>query len=181
MLKRAIRDSAANRGPDHERTRAFEGYLAVAYERNGELDKGERLLRKNLEQVRRERPWSTTRTASVLSHLTANLLKQGRYAEVEPLARESLKLFEASTLHLVGEWKRFHAMSQLGEALVGQRRYADAERLVVQGYEGMKQREWTIQAPVRDRLAEAAACVIRLYEATERLDQARAFRAKWEN
>ena len=49
-------------------------------------------------------------------------------------------------------------MSQLGEALSGQGRYAEAEPLVVGGYEGMKAREAKIPAggptpPARGRRA----------------------------
>ena len=39
------------------------------------------------------------------------------------------------------DWRRFTAMSLLGGSLLGQRRYSEAESLVVQGYEGMKLRE----------------------------------------
>ena len=39
------------------------------------------------------------------------------------------------------DWPRFNAMSLLGGALLGQGRYAEAEPLIVAGYEGMKARE----------------------------------------
>ena len=38
------------------------------------------------------------------------------------------------------DWSRFNTMSQLGGALLGQGRYAEAEPLVIEGYEGMKAR-----------------------------------------
>ena len=36
------------------------------------------------------------------------------------------------------DWERFHTMSQLGAALAGQRKYADAEPFLLQGYRGLK-------------------------------------------
>jgi eukaryotic-like serine/threonine-protein kinase len=38
-------------------------------------------------------------------------------------------------------WTTFNGRSQLGGALLGHKRYADAEPLLLKGYEGMKQRE----------------------------------------
>ena len=43
----------------------------------------------------------------------------------------------------------FHTRSLLGGALLGQKKYADAEPLLTTGYEGMKQREQTMPAPNR--------------------------------
>ncbi len=42
-----------------------------------------------------------------------------------------------------------------------QGRHAEAEPLVVSGYEGMKQRESRVTAPDRSRLSEAAVRVVR--------------------
>jgi hypothetical protein len=54
----------------------------------------------------------------------------------------------------------------LGEALLGQSKLAEAEPLLVQGYEGLKAREASILPEVRtQRLSEAGRRVIRLYAA----------------
>ena len=65
-------------------------------------------------------------------------------------------------------------MSLLGEALRGQCRYAEAEPLLVAGYEGLEAREATIPPPGRPQLAEAADRVVALYEAWGRPEQAAA-------
>jgi hypothetical protein len=39
---------------------------------------------------------------------------------------------------LPDDWRRFNAQSLLGGSLLGQQKYAEAEPLLVQGYEGMK-------------------------------------------
>jgi len=41
-------------------------------------------------------------------------------------------------------WRTFNTKSMLGGALLGQKNYADAEPLLLAGYEGMKQQEKTI-------------------------------------
>jgi hypothetical protein len=63
----------------------------------------------------------------------------------------------------------------LGGALLGQGRYAEAEPLLLDGYEGMKEREESIPANGRDRLLEARERLVRLFEASG--DEVRA--ARW--
>jgi hypothetical protein len=41
-------------------------------------------------------------------------------------------------------WLTFNTQSLLGGALLGQKKYAEAEPLLVKGYEGLKTREKTI-------------------------------------
>ena len=50
------------------------------------------------------------------------------------LLRECLELREKTK---VDEWLRFHTMSQLGAALAGQGKFAEAEPLLTNGYEGL--------------------------------------------
>jgi hypothetical protein len=69
-------------------------------------------------------------------------------------------------------------MSQLGVALLVQRRHAEAEPLVVQGYEEMKAREARMPTASKSRLSEAAEWVVRLYEALGKREEARAWKAK---
>jgi hypothetical protein len=69
-------------------------------------------------------------------------------------------------------------MSLLGDSLLGQGRLAEAEPLVVQGYEGIKAREPRIAVPERFRLREAAERVVRLYQAWHQPDRAAAWKAR---
>jgi hypothetical protein len=52
----------------------------------------------------------------------------------------------------------------LGTSLLGQKRFAEAETYLLQGYEGMKAREARIRVPARRRLTETASQIVRLYE-----------------
>ena len=74
----------------------------------------------------------------------------------------------------------FNTRSQLGGALLGQKKYTDAEPLLLQGYEGMKQREAKIPAVGKVRLTEALEWLVQLYEATGRKDKAAEWRKKLE-
>jgi hypothetical protein len=69
-------------------------------------------------------------------------------------------------------------VSLLGDVLFSQQKYAEAEPLLVQGYEGMKQREAILRANEKCRLAEAGERVVRFYEATNQPEKARVWREK---
>jgi hypothetical protein len=89
------------------------------------------------------------------------LTSRHNLAEAEPLLREALAIRAKAA---PDDWARSEAMSLLGGSLIGQGRYAEAEPLVVEAYEGMKAREALIAVPERFRLREAAERVIRMYE-----------------
>jgi hypothetical protein len=61
---------------------------------------------------------------------------------------------------------------------LGQKRYAEAEPLLLQGYEGLKQRESAITISFERWVTDALERVIQLYEATDQPEMARAWRAK---
>ena len=63
-------------------------------------------------------------------------------------------------------------------SLLGQKKFAEAEPLIVKGYEGMKVREAKIPPPGIPRLAEAAERVLMLYDAWGKKDEAARWRAR---
>jgi hypothetical protein len=77
-------------------------------------------------------------------------------------------------------WTTFYTQSQLGASLLGQKRYAEAEPLLLAGYEGMKQREAKIPAQVKVRLTEALERLVQLYDAWGKPEQAKEWRQKLE-
>jgi hypothetical protein len=65
----------------------------------------------------------------------------------------------------------------LGGALLGQKKYSDAEPLLLTGVEGLKKDATTIPPQSRSNIAEALARLVELYEATGKADEA----AKWKS
>jgi hypothetical protein len=62
--------------------------------------------------------------------------------------------------------------------LLGQQKYVAAESLLLQGYDGLKQREARLPPRERRGLVEAGERVVRLYELTNQPEKARAWREK---
>src|SRR5262249_50538114 len=95
--------------------------------------------------------------------------------EAEPLLREGLVIWEAKR---PDDWNRFDNQSLLGDSLLGQKKYAEAEPLLLSGYEGVKSRETKIPAWVRARLIQAGERGVQLYESTGREVELAEWRAK---
>ncbi len=113
------------------------------------------------------------RNPGQLARLATALLDAGKHVEAERPARECLALREQL---IPDDWRTFNARSILGGSLLGQSKYAEAEPLLLSGYEGMKQREGRIPADGRPRLKEALQRLVRLHEATARPEKAAAWR-----
>jgi tetratricopeptide (TPR) repeat protein/tRNA A-37 threonylcarbamoyl transferase component Bud32 len=175
LFEGALKLREASLGPDHPDTLASRTNLAGAYQSLGQWSEAERLNRDTIRRRRMLVASDSPLLAEDLAALARSLLEQSRWSEAELPLRECSVIREQAD---PGNWSRYETMSLLGEALLGQGRYAEAELLVVDGYEGIKAREVRIMAPERYRLREAAVRVVRLYEAWGKMDQAAAWKAK---
>src|SRR5262249_34756983 len=100
-------------------------------------------------------------------------LRTRAFAEAEPLLREGIAILDkASPDGLPTFWYR----SDLGAALVGQKKYDEAETLLQAGYAGLKQREKPIAPGRRYRLPETVDRLIELYTATNKPDEVKKWR-----
>jgi hypothetical protein len=114
-----------------------------------------------------------TATANLLGFLALNLLLQERYDEAEPVARDAV------AMNRTEDFKFPYWVSILGAALLGQKRYAEAEPLLLKGYEGTKQVE-SLFIECKWRNTQVGKWIIHLYEAGNRPEKARMWRAKLE-
>src|SRR5271168_1312863 len=62
-------------------------------------------------------------------------------------------------------WGLFRAQAFLGACLAGEQRYAEAEPLLLEGYQGMLARKERIPAPYRYHLDNARESIVQLYQA----------------
>ena len=115
------------------------------------------------------------RESASLATQARDLLSQGKFAEAEPVARECLALREQLA---PDDWRTFNSRSMLGHSLLGQKKYDEAEPLLLSGYEGLKQREQKIPAAGKVRLQEAIQRLVQLYEAMGRAGQAAEWKQK---
>jgi tetratricopeptide (TPR) repeat protein len=156
-----------------ENARGIIDSAARAYEIDRQFDKAETWRRRWLAHLQEKTGPESPAYANELAALGLLLLKQEKWDDAAATLAECLPL--RAKLQPDG-WSTFNAMSMLGGALLGQKKPAEAEPLLLKGYEGMKQRAAKMPAAWRQvRLSEAVERLVRLYEATGKKDEA----AKW--
>ena len=116
--------------------------------------------------------------ADALAEFGLLRLAQSKWADAETVLRECLVLHEKIK---PDAWTTFNTRSMLGDALLGQKKYADAEPLLVSGYTGVKARIDTIPPELRTiRLIQALERLVLLCEATGKKDEALRWRKEIE-
>jgi len=144
-------------------------HLADCYEQLKQFDRAETWRRKWLAVVKDRSGADSVAYAGELAALGRNLLEQKKSTEAEAALRESLAVLEKK---LPDDWSTFNAQSMLGASLFAHKKYAQAEPLLLQGYEGLKARAAKIPAPRQNSLPEAATRIVKLYEAWGKKDTA---------
>jgi serine/threonine protein kinase len=148
--------------------------LLDCYIRAGNREKVISLGKELVASARRQLPKDSLPLAQELASKGLSLLFVQDFAEAEPLLREALATRKKSQ---PDSWSTFCAESMLGGALLGQKKYNEAEPLLLSGYRGMNEREATI--PLYGggelRLTEALERLVQLYDEMGKKDDA----AKW--
>ncbi len=175
LLESTLKLFESKLGPDHPNTNFIRNNLATGHERLGRWAVAEALYRDNLAHRRKTEKPTSPLLAGDLANLGRSLLKQSKWSEAEPLLRECLAMRIKA---IPDDWRRSDTESLLGGVLLGQGRHAEAEPLVIGGYEGMKAREAKIVANLRLLVTEAGERVVRLYEAWQKPEQAAAWATK---
>ena len=175
LLEEVSRQMKAKLGPDHPYTSKAALMLALTYRDTGRLDQALPLLEEIFNRRKSKLGGDHLETRLAECQLVSAYLAAHRWADAEAAARECL---EFASRTQPGDWLHFHAMSQLGAALVGLKRFADAEPLLIRGFEELRAREAVIPASSRKTLADAAARIVAMYEACGDVDQASAWKAK---
>jgi non-specific serine/threonine protein kinase/serine/threonine-protein kinase len=165
----ALRTSKNHVEQDHPHALGLYAYVCLWA---GKLDRAETLSRETLEYFE-TMPDSVQRRSLMgfaSGRLAEVMLRRERYDEAEALARKA-QGFD------VPQYRRAFWMSVQGAAFLGQGKYAAAEPLLLQGYQGLK--KWEGRHPVdKRRLAQIGAWIVGLYEATNQPEKARLWREK---
>jgi serine/threonine protein kinase/tetratricopeptide (TPR) repeat protein len=175
LNEEALKLRKAKLGPDHPDTLQSMNNLAVAYRDAGRLNDALSLFEESLKGCKAKLGPDHPNTLLTLNNLAGAYLAASRWSEAEWTARDCL---DHRAKKQPDDWWRFHTMSQLGDALAGQNKYAEAEPLLLRGYEGLKAHAAKIPGRSKKSLTEAAERVMKLYEAWGKPDQAAAWKAK---
>jgi hypothetical protein len=149
----------------------------VLYRAQGQYDRAELLLRELADSWKQKAGADSLQYARPLADLGLNRLLQKKGAEAEEVLRDCLAIRSQKEPEA---WTTFSAQSLLGGALTSQQKYAEAEPLLLQGYQGMKERQAKIPEPAKRALTEALERLVQLYEAWGKPDEAVRWRQELE-
>jgi len=172
---RALEGQGRVRGADHPLTLWTLWKLAELDRDRGRLDQADAMFRRCIEGYAKAQGDEGLGRARLRADLAMNHLKKGEPGLAEPLLREALKVYDRQ---MKDDWRRFEIQGQLGEALGSQKKYDEAEPLVLGGHEGLANRREKVPVDARPRLPEAGRRVVSLYESWGRPEQAASWKGK---
>jgi len=175
LYEETLRLTKAKLGDDHPDTLINMNNLAVAYLDAKQEAKASRLFGEYFALQRKKQGPNVPAFATTLAVVSERLLKASQFANAEPYLRECLEIHLATQ---PTEWTTFNTQSMLGGSLFGQLKYAEAEPLLLAGYEGLRQRKDRIPAAATIRLSEALQRLVDLYTAWDKPEQAARWKSK---
>jgi tetratricopeptide (TPR) repeat protein len=147
--------------------------LAEALAHDGQRAKALATVQELVADARGRFAKNSSQLAGILASAGSTLLQIDAFSDAEKLLRESLTIREKSQ---PDSWSTFNTKSLLGGALLGQQRIAEAEKLLLAGYEGMKVRQTSIPPRNLGRIAAALDRLVEFCRTTGKADEA----AKWQ-
>jgi tetratricopeptide (TPR) repeat protein len=135
--------------------------LAALYQAQKRYAEAEGVWTKVLEVQRRTLGAKHPNTLDVMASLGEVDIQQEKYAAAEPLLREALGSWEASSPN---SWKRYYGQALVGASLAGQKRFAEAEPLLLSGHQGLVERQSAIPAGSRRVVNDAGLRTAQFYQ-----------------
>jgi eukaryotic-like serine/threonine-protein kinase len=148
-------------------------HLCDSLERRKQFDRADLWRGKWLAAAKKMHGPDSAAYAEVLANQAEFTIPNQRYPEAESMLRECLAILKKQPTDSV---MMFLAKSMLGGALLSQKRYAEAEPLLIEGYEGVKAHEAQM-SPLSARFCvrQSGQRVVQLYQAWGKAEKA----AEW--
>jgi hypothetical protein len=102
-------------------------------------------------------------------------VSERKFVESEPLAKG---IVEFGRKNMPDEWQRFRAESMLGDSLAGQKKYTEAEPLLMEGYQGLMERKGRMDVPDWYYVDRAHEWLVQLYQAWGKPEKAAEWKKK---
>ena len=174
LLENTIRgfQQTTDLGPGAPETLKTESRLAWAYDSKGDLPRAEQIWRSVRQGYIDLGKDGAAGAVDVSELLGQNLIRQRKFAQAEPLLRQALAYREKGDHD---DWHYFRAQAFLGAALAGLRQYSEAEPLLLNGYEGLRQHTSRMPAEQRKWIRFTGEQIVDMYSQWSKPEEA----AKW--
>jgi serine/threonine protein kinase/Tfp pilus assembly protein PilF len=162
-------------GPEHPSTLDILGEMGTMYQREGKYDLAERYAAEALEGRRHALGPEHPDTMDAQADLVLAYVSERKFVESEPLAKG---IVEFGRKNMPDEWQRFRAESMLGDSLAGQKKYTEAEPLLMEGYQGLMERKGRMDVPDWYYVDRAHEWLVQLYQAWGKPEKAAEWKKK---
>jgi eukaryotic-like serine/threonine-protein kinase len=173
-LNRVLETQRRVIGPDKPETLTTVSSLGTVKFYEGDYAGAEQLFNQALEGDRRVLGNEHPGTLSSLVWLGRARLKERKYLQAEANFREALSTYERTS---PDAWQRYSCQNLLGASLVGERRFGEAEPLLLAAYETMMERRDKIPAASQPEIESAGAEILSMYEEWPKTGKA----AEWQS
>jgi serine/threonine protein kinase/Tfp pilus assembly protein PilF len=150
------------RGPENPDTLGTLASMASMYQVQGKYSLAETNAAQALAGQRHTLGADHPDTMASANDLALAYLSQGKFTECESIARETEAMERTKQ---PDNWQKFWAESLLGASLAGEKKYAEAEPMLLEGYRGMLVRKDLIPVPNWRYLESAHAWIVEMYKA----------------
>jgi tetratricopeptide (TPR) repeat protein len=175
LFKQTSETSRRVLGPEHPYTLGELGDFAFMYQQEGDYARAESVAAEVLTSRRHRSGSQNPNTVSSALDLGLACASEGKFTESEALAREALEFYQKEE---PDDWQRYRAESVLGASLAGEKKFAEAEPLLSEGYQGMLARRDRIAIPDRYHLDRAREWLVQLYSAWGKPEKAAEWKKK---
>jgi len=160
LFTKALETQRRILGPLHEDTLETLSDLSIMNERQGKYALAETYGTQALAGRQKGFGPEHPETVSAAADLAVVYISEGKFDASEPMARQAFEFYHGKQ---AGSWDQFCAESVLGATLAGQKKYTEAEPLLLEGYKGMLARKAEIAAPDLYYLDDAHKWLVSLY------------------
>ena len=175
LFSKAIEIARRKLGEQNRSTIIFLSNFASMYQRQGKYAEAETYLAQALAALQHTVGAAHPDTVETAEDLALAKVSERKFTEGEALARQALNFYDQKQLH---DWQRFRAESLLGASLAGQKKYAEAEQLLLDGYQGMIARKDRMGVPDWYHLDRAREWIVQLFVAWGQPQKAAAWKKK---
>jgi eukaryotic-like serine/threonine-protein kinase len=163
LLEQLVELSIAKQGPEHPDVLVQRHNLAFIYRELRDYERAVEVAQSalSLKALSPHNQENLLTRSGILMTAASSLNQLSRWQEAEEAGREAVSIREKM---MPGEWGFFYALGLLGESLLGQDKFDEADTLLVQSHEGLIAHAEKIPVVVRQkRLHEAGERLVRLY------------------
>jgi tetratricopeptide (TPR) repeat protein len=161
-LRRVLEMQERKLGAEHPDTLRTMGGLATLLFLRQQYGPAEDLFERTLRGQKTILAAEHPQVFATVNGLALARLAQQKFPAANSVLRENMAALEKK---VPDSWQRYNAQCLTGASLAGEKKYDEAEPLLLTGYEQMKQRESTIPAIERHFLTFGKNALLHLYEA----------------